>query len=238
VFADPVYDNLDDITKMIEPHVDVISETIGMLPDEFEITSSDLETMIKNNTSWGNIFLYQEEIVKYKINQMKLEISPCLLADAMRGHTLYKIEMDASTSFDLDSKQLTGVIKLIKQKTHRTEEEINSGFLESIRRMGWEVNKPDFKPRLNEIADIFDLKEARKQLKTRYKVDGIVKGLQEQIKDRRLNIKDVELQNRFVKWITAYVKQGSLPAMANLCKMKIMLMDGSPIYSMEKEEVI
>jgi hypothetical protein len=139
------------------------------------------------------------------------------------------------------TQQVTGGKIFIRKKNVGIEDkDIELAMIQACRSMlynSFSFSKDVSKPRLNELADMFGAVEARKERSWSKKLSKLSGHYQKLIEERKLVIKDVELFKRFLNWNVLYIKHGKLPAMANIAKLKIMMRNGAPIYSIKEEQV-
>jgi hypothetical protein len=235
-FKDEVYENMDDISKLVEPFEYSVNNDLSQFPDEIELDTSMLKSIISYESwseSWGQnlSFFVRAKSDSLGLQSLSKEIG---FNNSNFVHSMFIF-------FDFENNIITGgKIFLRKKKIAVEDNDIESVLNATIVKTfdnnffgACDVNKK----RLNEIAEMFGAKQARKERSWRKKTEELRNHFQEIVKNKNLVIKDVELFKRFLNWNVMYIKDGKLPAMANLARIKIMMRNGMPIYSIKEEQV-
>lgn len=244
IFQDKVYEEMDEITQMIEPFESKINVELSKFPDEFLVEEEFLSAMVMFNfrrVSYGSIYEDLRKIVERKASQMGLNF----LAETARTNRnfmeeFFRLEVSEDTVYDAELNKLYGEVKVVKIKIGYEDKDLNE-IMEAY--LTSEFSKCFFSPgtvnngRTNEILDLFNIKEGLAERKSLVKIRYLRNRYIDLIKDRGLNIKDIELFKRFVQWNLLYIRNGSLPALSNITKIKIMMRKGQPIYSI-KEDIV
>jgi len=244
IFQDKVYEEMDEITQMIEPFESKINVELSKFPDEFLVEEEFLSAMVMFNfrrVSYGSIYEDLRKIVERKASQMGLNF----LAETARTNRnfmeeFFRLEVSEDTVYDAELNKLYGEVKVVKIKIGYEDKDLNE-IMEAY--LTNEFSKCFFSPgtvnngRTNEILDLFNVKEGLAERKSLVKIRYLRNRYIDLIKDRGLNIKDIELFKRFVQWNLLYIRNGSLPALSNITKIKIMMRKGQPIYSI-KEDIV
>lgn len=244
IFQDKVYEEMDEITQMIEPFESKINVELSKFPDEFLVEEEFLSAMVMFNfrrVSYGSIYEDLRKIVERKASQMGLNF----LAETARTNRnfmeeFFRLEVSEDTVYDAELNKLYGEVKVVKIKIGYEDKDLNE-IMEAY--LTSEFSKCFFSPgtvnngRTNEILDLFNVKEGLAERKSLVKIRYLRNRYIDLIKDRGLNIKDIELFKRFVQWNLLYIRNGSLPALSNITKIKIMMRKGQPIYSI-KEDIV
>lgn len=246
-FKDEVYENMDDISKMIEPFEFQLNNELAQFPDEFELTPIEMESIIAWSGGWGEGYYESlDTLIKNRASKLNLESIRKEINSNRNAHQMFDLVVEpdiegVNLTYDLVTRQIEGGKIFIRKKIIALEDSaIESKMASHLHNKFSEyfiyastVNKK----RLNEIADMFGAKKAREERSWHKKVYELRKHFAAMIIDKKLPIKDFELYTRFVIWVINYIKDGSLPAMANIAKLKIMLRNGLPIYSMKEEGI-
>jgi hypothetical protein len=245
IFQDKVFDEMDEITQMIEPFESKINVELAQFPDEFLLEEEFFETFLSYNSRRlgynGKIYEDLRKIVERKATSLNLNF----LAETARLNRdfmeqFFKLEVSEDTIYDAETNKLYGEIKIIKVKIgyeDRDLEAIMENYLSTefsrVFRSPGAINNG----RTNEILELFNVKDGMAERKSMYKIRFLRNKYIDIIKDRSLNIRDIELFKRFVKWNILYIANGSLPALSNITKIKIMMRRGQPIYSINEDIV-
>jgi len=241
MFTDSVYQNMDEISQLVEPFQCKFNAELAKLPEEIQITYEILEKHARfHSGSYGISSFPVDSIIVLTCREVGANYE--ILKDRRYidyNEDLYKIWIEQDATIDFEKKTLAGDIKLIKAKEALTDEELYSkvinnldGTLYSTMYKASNVSKAN----VNEIAEIFDIEGVNKVKSIRDKKNTLIKGLLSQFEDRKINIRDLELGFRFADWIKAYLCRGNLAAIKNLTLFKVMMLNGLPIYSLDNEE--
>jgi len=231
LFKDKVYEEMDDISKLIEPYQYSLNDDLAQFPDEVEITRDHMQTQYSFSVR-DVVRSKAKELELYNLVDKVWEVS-----ESFFEFKIYDSEGEAAESIDYDFKnnKMNGRILLVKKKAYLGDDEIVGVIKKTIddKFYGWN-NTYDSK-RINEIADLFNDNTVKKQRSIRKKVRHLSRHLVALIDSRKIDIRDVGLASRFVDWILLYVKDGNLPALANITKLKIMTHNNRPIYSIDEK---
>lgn len=246
-FIDEVYENMDDLSKIVEPFESLLNNDISMFPDEIELTGDDMRTVITYSGSWsehafGTVAnIARRMALKHNLPDLAKELDGKYgFANKMFDIVLEKDEDSIGVYYDSVNNLIKGGKVFLKKKIIALDDQaIESDMIAMVgnafyAQFSWTADRN--KKRLNELCDLFNATEARKARGWTEKLNKYVMHLQELVKDRKLPIKDIELFKRFLNWNVIYIKNGNLPAMANVTRLKIMLKSGLPIYSMKEDD--
>jgi hypothetical protein len=241
LFKDKVYEELDDISQLIEPFEYAVNNELAQMPDEIELDANFFGGLVSYNGGRNHFYQSVRKIVERKANSLGLK----KLANQARLEynfcsDFFDLEIGENVQYNAETKELNGEAKIIKTKLAYEDREIEQMLVEYMVgqfRAYWRKPSKISKPRLNEICDLFNVNEALKDRSASGKVSKLQKKYKELISERKLNIRDVELFKRFIDWNIKYVVDGSLPSMSNITKIKIMMRNELPIYSIKEEEV-
>ena len=242
LFKDKTFEEMDEISQMIEPFESQINVELSQFPDEFILDAEFFTCLIDHNRNRLNYSITEDlrKIVERKASTLGLK----LLANTARTNSnfmteFFDFEVEENCKYNAKTNELIGEIKVIKKKIAYEDKDIETHMKDHLRSAFNDFYRPGEvnKPRVNEILDLFNVKGGLSEKKALSKVRMLSKHYQALIDDRSLNIRDVELFKRFVLWNIKYIKNGSLPALSNITKVKIMMRKGLPIYSI-KEDVV
>ena len=242
LFKDKTFEEMDEISQMIEPFESQINVELSQFPDEFLLDTEFFCSLIGINRNRINYGVTEDlrKIIERKANNLELNI---LAKTARTNHSFiaefFELQVDENCVYNANTNILHGEIKVVKKKIAYEDKDIEAFMKDHLKsafnnfyRPG-EVNKP----RTNEILDLFNVKSGLSEKKALLKIRLLSKHYEALIDDRSLNIRDVELFKRFVSWNILYIKNGSLPALSNITKVKIMMRKGLPIYSIKEDTV-
>lgn len=241
LFKDKVYEELDDISQLVEPFEYAVNNELAQFPDEIVLGSDFLESAIAYAGGRSSTSQSIRRIVEREAYSRNLKT----LCDHSKDdyyfvNNFFELHIDDNTTYNATTKELVGDIIITKKKMAYEDKEIEDYLLKYMHnKFSTHFRRPSFinKPRLNEICDLFGASDALSDRSAKGKVNKLYKRYKSLIEERSLNIRDVELFKRFVNWNLKYVKDGSLPSMSNIAKVKIMMRNELPIYSIKEEEV-
>lgn len=241
-FKDEVYENMDDISKLIEPFEIRLNNELAKFPDEIEITPRDLSKNVGNYYSESGCLSLNDIVRDHSYSLGLLDIySECSNSDFIIKLFVFEHELEegsSNISFDfVNQKIIGGKIFLRKKAVALEDNDIELKMNKIISNMIYKFPKTVDKGRFNAVAEVFGAKEARKATKSSDKIRNLIIHYRQMLTNKQLPIKDFNLFERFIDWNVKYIKDGSLPAFANLTRLKIMLRSGLPIYSMKEEDV-
>lgn len=247
VFKDEVYDDMDDLTKLIEPFEYIVNTELSLFPDEIELTPEMFISSVSNQ--WGENYLNLSLEVAVVNRAGELNLSNIAREVHQRGRFASDMfefrweldEEDGKITYDASAGTFSGGrLFLVKKKIAVEDSDIEKRMEQYIYNAidnGFFGAKEVIKGNINEIAMLFGAKKAREERAWRNKVRQLALHFASLVKERKLVIKDFDLFKRFVTWIILYIKNGNLPAMSNITKLKIMMRSGNPIYSIQEEQV-
>lgn len=237
MFKDKVYEDMDDISKLVEPYQLKLNEELSQFPDEVEITP---DLIISLGSNWGWYGISSHSIISNLADKLQLYELSSKAYETGRDFFEFKIadiEDGDYPTLDFINNTISHKIFLVKKKIAYEDEElermVKRAIINPIRNR-LSSNRTVNKPRLNEIADLFGAKKAMSERAYRLKVQELCKHLEDLVDQKKLDIRDIELCKKLGEWITMYVIDGNLPALNNLTRLKIMTHQNRPIYSIEE----
>jgi hypothetical protein len=254
IFVDKKFEELDWISRAVEPVVSTLSDIIEYLPEEIEITKEMMSQTLKNGRHDINIIdillkqVKPEHLDNISTHQDRSYLAGSYVIDFRREDGSAYSEDDEENyldsgpliiKYDSETDHLSGSVFLKKNSTGLNEKEISTIFgakgydaVNSIR--SWSANTNRIKEIVDLLGEIQGLEE-EKTSSVKKKLLFLRKKFREVVKKNTFNIKSVDLMNKMGEWIFRYITEGDEVALANICKLKIMSTMGSPIYSMEIE---
>jgi hypothetical protein len=237
MFKDKVYDDLDDISKLVEPYQYKLNEEIVQFPDEIEVTP---EMILKcYDRSWGWSGINTDGIVTSKAEELGLME---LRKDYDTKNTFFEIQVkdkedDEEITIDFETGKMSHRIFVVKVKDIYDDADLakkaRHNIVGTIKNELWNARRVN-KPRLNELADLYGAEEVKKDRSYKGKVRKFCNHLEGLMDDLKLDIRDIELSKKFGEWIVSYVKDGNLAALNNVTRIKIITHKNRPIYSIEE----
>ena len=232
IFGDKKYEDLDFLTKALEPISYSLNEKIALLPKEIEVTIDDLLPHV--TSYYDGLPTVEFPDVLHCMLQKILNTSFTSSEEREFGE-FYVWSVTDSCVIDFDRKRIMGSMKLVRIKEAFTEEELlskmDSDGLETICRIDTHIASME---RFNEILDLMGCDLKGKSFKN--KMYDLKRAYNTAMKENKWNIRDVDLSNKIGVWIRKYIETGDLAAMTNFCKIKAITHRGYPIYSIEEEQ--
>lgn len=235
LFKDKTYDDLDDISQLVEPYVIDINEDLSKCENEIIIDENKLSGMVRSHGS-----LAKRKIIEWHANDNGLKaLANYANRDYSFADKFFEFEIEEGTQYNAETNELKGSVKLIKKKFGYEDREIEDMMHNVVIKTFRKFPKPSkiSKARLNEVCDLFGAKEALSARSANEKLRYLRVRYLELMQDKTLNIRDVALFKRFMRWNYLYIVNGNLPAMSNITKVKIMMRKELPIYSIKEEQV-
>lgn len=238
MLRDIVYEELDELSKMVEPYLSHENENLVLIPDEIDVTFDDIYNVCVGETNLQTLNIADVIARRCKDPQVQKYLSKVSLSDLRKFFTL-QVEDGEELEVNLENRTMSHRLILTKNKEFLTEEEIKEKCLNSLRfKMGGMSNSKYFnKKRANEIADLFGAKQVRRERGWRGKYHYLKKHMATIVDDGTLDIRHVDLCSKVGEWITKYIRDGNLAAFKNLTKVKIMSHEKRAIYSIQEEGV-
>jgi hypothetical protein len=237
MFKDKFYDEMDDISKMIEPYQYSLNEDLAKFPDEIEVTAEQLDS------PWG---LSVRDVIRLKATELDLKELLNKSYDVANEFFEFKIinemgeEVD-STSLNFKNGILLDKIVMRKKRIAYEDSDIEKIVKNNlVGALDYNYNRySDLNAsRMNEIADLFNSDTVKKERSVRKKMRELKHLFGSLVENKKLDIRDVGLAERFGKWVVLYIKDGNLAALNNITRLKIMTHQNKPIYSMEEKGVL
>lgn len=241
LFKDKVYDELDDISQLVEPFEFELNNQLAQMPDEINLDAEFFKAMVSYHNGGSSFYEALRQVVKREAHKLDLkELGDHARLNRDFTKDFFEFVIDEDLQYNAATNELNGEAKIIKKRNAFEDKEIEEMLIDYMRdEFNSRLSRPSniSKPRINEICDLFGIDEALKDRKARGKVNKLYNRYKELMADRRLNIRDVDLFKRFIDWNVRYIVDGSLPSMSNITKIKIMMRSELPIYSIKEEEV-
>ena len=230
LFKDKEYSEMEWLSKAIEPFIFPLNDTLAKMPNECQITYDFIVDKLVINQS-------HEITIKDAILFAAKGINDISPEDIESMKNSFKLDIEENTILNIETKTLTGEIKLLKIKEQYDDEDIKNIIGDSVNNIICNIHekKADI-GRLNEIMDLINHKDMRGSRSVRYKTYAIAQGYVDIIKQDKWRMRNAELIIKAAKWIKNYVENGNLADLSSFTRLKCMthLNNGAPIYSMEE----
>jgi hypothetical protein len=233
VFDDKKYEELDWISKAVEPVEANIAKLLSELPDQYVF---DYSTFLKVA---GDNYRLSLNTRRALLHAASAEGKRVEYDDLVLLEGCYELAVSPNTLINFETETLEGEIKLIKVKNTFDDEELKNmlGF-KGIRELSSIIYSNMTVSHVHEVAELLGKCEHITKFRSKRKKIIILKNrVKEIFANNEWNIKDVELANKMCTWIAMYITKGNMAAYTNFCKLKVMTHKGLPIYSMEEEPV-
>lgn len=228
-FKDKEWENMDWLNRAVEPYVFSLNDDLAKIPSSVEITFNDVFSSAINGSSLSILDMVKNLSKNANITSPHF-IS---LVRDFGEQELFGFVVEPDTQIDLLEEKLNGSITFVK-KVESISEEMILQFLPKI------VYRYQVSPSrsqasfVNEVMDILDCKESRSSYSTRKKSYALMDHLNNIYRENKWNIRNVDLSIKMLGWIKNYCESGDRCSLANLSKLKCMIHNGHPIYSMEE----
>ena len=236
LFGEKKYEDLDLLTKMIEPVTWSALDVLANMPNEVVVPHEDilasvrLSRNIEFNNLWESLVLAKTPLGNFKER------------DFLRSR--FELVADPDIIVNLEDNTVTGGnIRIVKTGGEVTEEELTK----QLKEAGWRDSynlmfngNDETIERLREILDLFGTEVANNALKKRnisQLSNGIYSAFKDVMRNNRWNIRSVDLAHKVCRWMQVYIKDGNLAAMRNFCLLKAATHRGYPIYEIDEEQL-
>jgi hypothetical protein len=232
IFGDKNYEELDWLTKTVEPITYSVNDKLSTMPRIMVFNIEDIRNIIgiydlslEGNSAFKHMLMSNGiRLTNEEID----EIRPCykLVADGE----------DVRINFET-GKVSGGEIRMEKIKECWTEDELKlklgvKGGKQLVH--GLDHGKCSLE-RINEILDLMGDNIGTRKRTVKSKISDLISTHEKIMKDNLWNIRNVDLSNKVGLWIQQYLEDGNLAAMTNFCKLKAITHRGYPIYAIEEE---
>jgi hypothetical protein len=235
MFKDKVYEDMDDISKLIEPYQSSVNEELSKLPDSIEVEPELFTSMYGTSV---------REVMQAKCRDLGLN---ALVNDMWKicDNNFFSLVMQdnegepvESLNFNFKTGEIDGKIFVVKNKIAFEDEDLEKISIDKfISVLNSFMHKKANAARVNEVADLLSLDKVKAERSPRRKMYTLMQQASEVLRSKKIDIRDIQLVEKFAQWIKLYVTDGNLPALGNIAKIKIMSHDKRPIYSIQEQAV-
>jgi hypothetical protein len=235
LFGEKKYEELDLLTKMIEPVTWSVLDILGQLPDKVEIPHEAILLQVTRyrrfdfHNCWEELVLGKNSTIGWQDREF------------IRGR--FSVETSDEVIVNLVDQTVQGKAYIVKSKSEVSEAEL----IELLKMSGWRDyyhlnfdQKEEVFARLREILDLFGTESAQATLKKRTMnqlTEGLFRSYRDVMHNNRWNIRSIDLSNKVCRWMSLYIEHGNLAAMRNFCLLKAATHRGYPIYEIDEEQV-
>ena len=222
------YEELDFVTKAVEPYVFKYETELNAMPDKYVFTYQDVVNLSSKDDKITDVS--QNRLLEYIFAKFGIE-NP--------GEDLIKkfsLDVLPGTELNVGTGELTGEISLVKVAQAFEEKEI-IGIIADTFEYHCDVDRRTLKiggiEKLNDVLRAFNIQDGLSSSSTRTKYHCIRSAITNRINQKRLLIKDQELAKNLGQWVSSYIKTGHPDDLRRLCKISLMETTGVPIYKVE-----
>lgn len=231
IFGDKKYEELDWLTRTVEPITYSVNDLLSKMPSELVFTFEDIRKLVGSydlSLDGQSAFRMMLDRAEFKLATDEIaEIRPC-----------YKLVVDGDKiTIDFETGVVHGGdIKMQKLKECWTEEELKAKMgVKGLTRLHDIDHSKCSLERINEILDLMGDNIGTRKRTIKSKLADLSSTFEKIMKENQWNIRNVDLSNKVGVWIAHYIEDGNLAAMTNFCKLKAITHRGYPIYAIEEE---
>lgn len=243
LFGEKKYEELDLLTKMIEPVTWGALDVFSKLEERVEIPQQYIIDATIKGRGLGFYDIFETFVLNAdELQNERVIIDTYHARQWMRDR--YQFEIEGDLVIDLRDNTVSGKVFIVKHRPDVSEQELteilqNSGFRD-VYNMGSIDDKPEVLDRMREILDLIgnDISHAALKKRTRNQLqEGLFRSFKHVMRNNAWNIRSIDLANKCASWMTCYIRTGNGAAMRNFCLLKAATHRGYPIYEIEEETV-
>lgn len=227
---DKEWDEMDWLNKAIEPYTFSLNLELAKIAQRRDITTEDVvDLLTSHNYTLSLSAIVYSICVNSGVSKASFE-----MLQNIGLEKFFEFHIDSDAYFDLEKQLVVGEIFV-----HKKMESINDDMIREIlpnlvlKCLKLSPSKINAST-INEVMDILECREARSTSSVKKKVSALNHHLHEIYKENKWNIRNVDLAIKMLLWIQLYCHQEDRSSLANMSKLKCMIHNGHPIYSMEE----
>jgi hypothetical protein len=243
-FADKTYQNLDWISQAVEPWEWSAIPAYAAIPDQIILTPEILRAAVAKTQDFDLYGTISRVDVIDVISTVAPAEAECLRAaistdlsyglDEFFGE-LIKFSIEDDTNLDLVTFVANKPMVLVKLKPTIGDAECTKVLLNRANSLRYSRHRDASNTtRTSEILDLMGPGKIVRGAGARH--EQLVTTLMQILREDKWRIRSVDLGLKLVSWIEDYIQNGSLSAMANFAKLKVMTHAGAAIYSIQEVE--
>lgn len=226
---DKEWENMDWLNRAVEPYTFSFNLDLAKMPSEYAITYSQAMNIIG-----GQREIRLSEVVKNLAVSSGISKSGISMLEMIGYETVFEFKLEPDTEIDLDKEIIRGGLSLVKKMESLNDDAVRE-LLPQLVLSNMRIHSSRAPAsQVNEVMDILECKEARSSSSVRKKCAALQQHVYEVYKNNTWNIRNVDLAIKMIGWIRSYCENGDRCSLANLSKLKCMIHNGHPIYSMEE----
>lgn len=223
VMKDKVYEELDDISRFVEPWDMLTWKLMDKIPNEIDLSFDILKELFDSGTNAYN------DVLVTKIFSTLFEGDEKWATDIISNLSLVE-RSDNTPDFwiDFSTNEMNGRVFLVLRKPEYKD--IPLAITKAVCRTFY-PKVYDLK-RTKEVLEIFGVNTTKRNVSTlaTYLYNAITKNIADDV----WRIRSDKVIYDMVRWAYMYIESGNYSAYASLLNLKCMVHRGNPIYSAEE----
>lgn len=240
IFDDKRYDNLDWISQATEPMEGRLTELLARMPERVDLTYEQVSRLLTDSFRLHVARRdFMIELLLEATKDMPGDSGSLNYEETGVMNDCFMFEVQENTIVDMVNKTMTGGVAIVKTQFTFSDNTLKDAFgakglnyIRSSLRFGYNIDRGNKMAEI--IGDVgkeyFSARSANKKYKFLY---ARIKTILEK---NEWNIKNIDLADKMCVWISDYISEGNLAALANICKLKVMTHKGVGIYSVEEQQ--
>jgi hypothetical protein len=220
---------MDWLNKAVEPYTFSFNLELAKIPSEFVLKYSDVVGFIKDGQE-----IRLRTVVNKVVTKSGVSKDGVSMLDLLGIDKIFEFRLESDTELDLDEGVIKGGLTLVKKIESLNDDMIRELLPALVMNVLRISSSRANASTVNEAMDILDCKEARSSSSVRKKATALTDHVYNIYKDNTWNIRNVDLAIKMLYWIKGYCENADRCSLANLSKLKCMIHNGHPIYSMEE----
>lgn len=236
LFGEDQYQELDWLTKAIEPITDDLNDLLASLPEQLDFSIDDLAAVFPHCWDYRvNTF----NLLKFKLSQLNIKIDDSGL------HTLSSYFDITNNANEINFTTGEGGNVVLKKNASTMSEKHLKERLINVTNVAvmygnhklWDYfdeNDAAMVERLREVLDVLDCKDGLRARSLSSKTICFSQSIKEKFREDKFKIRNVQLAGKVASWYYKYVETGDLSIITNICRLKVMAYNERPIYKFEE----
>ena len=225
---DKEWENMDWLNRAVEPFVFSFNTQLAKIPSEHIISYRHILSAVESSSDL-NLDSVVRELARHHWGKESIDMLHLIGIDK-----LFEFKLEPGTTIDLDKEAIIGGLSLHK-KVESLNDDMIRELLPSLVYSKLRIYSAQaHMSHINEMMDILGCVEARSSSSIRKKIAAIQQHVYDIFKENKWNIRNVDLVIKMLDWICSYCAKGDRYSLANISKLKCMIHNGHPIYSMEE----
>lgn len=225
VMKDKAYDELDDISKLVEPWDMASWRLLNKVPDEICFSIEHLQAIFEGRSSSYNRDIVNDVIEPILVGEEKWVVE--ILEFVLDRESLSKHTEDFWVDFS--SGEMNGKVFISTNKPSLKD------MPQMVMRYAiqkYTVTTAGDPGRTREVLRVFGVDTNRRNMRQLLPI--LHNTMMSIIKDDTWRIRSDKVIVDMAQWVNTYIMKGNYSAYANLLNLKCMVHKGNPIYSTEE----